>query len=144
MPTEYALFDILIRAASPGSYTVDVRGPFGNPTYQQLAKQLQELDTDEDGLVELGQILFDSLFQSGIKDVYKLSQGGLKAGQGLRLRQVGADDAGDARHTTHPRNASDNSDVHVPQAGIALNSQKRCRSSIRPAVLCATDGSAPW
>jgi hypothetical protein len=98
MPTEYALFDILIRAASPGSYTADVRGPFGNdarnafvppfgnPSYQQLARQLQELETDEDGLVELGQILFDSLFQGGIKDVYKLSQGGLKAGQGLRLR----------------------------------------------------------
>jgi hypothetical protein len=98
MRIEYVLFDIIIRAASPGNYTVDVRGPFGhdgrstfvppfgNPIYQQLAKRLQELDTDEDGIVELGQFLFDSLFQSNIKDVYKLSQGGLKAGQGLRLR----------------------------------------------------------
>jgi hypothetical protein len=98
MRTEYALFDILIRAASQGNYTVDVRSPLGgdarstfvpplgNPAYQKLAQQLQALETDEDGLVELGQILFDSLFQGGIKDVYKLSQGGLKAGQGLRLR----------------------------------------------------------
>jgi hypothetical protein len=98
MPTEYALFDILIRTASQGNYTVDVRSvlggdarstftpPFGNPTYDHFAKQLQDLETDEDGLVELGQFLFHALFQGSIKDVYKLSQGGLKAGQGLRLR----------------------------------------------------------
>jgi hypothetical protein len=98
MRTEYVLFDILIRAASQGNYTVDVRSPlggdarstfippFGNPSYAQLAQQLQALETDEDGLVELGQILFASLFQGSIKDVYKLSQGGLRLGQGLRLR----------------------------------------------------------
>jgi hypothetical protein len=98
MPTEYALFDILIRAASQDNYTVDVRSPLGgdarstfipplgNPRYDQLAQQLQALETDEDGLVELGQLLFESLFQGSIKDVYKLSQGGLRVGQGLRLR----------------------------------------------------------
>jgi hypothetical protein len=98
MPTEYALFDILIREASQGSYTVDVRSPLGgdasgtfappfdNPRYQQLNDQLQRLKTNEDGLAELGQILFDALFQGKLKDIYTRSQGGLKENQGLRLR----------------------------------------------------------
>jgi CHAT domain-containing protein len=98
MPKEYALFDIRIRELSPNNYAVDVRSalggdasssfipPTGNPIYQQLAERLQRLDTDEDALVELGQILFDALFQGKLKDVYTRSQGGLKEGQGLRLR----------------------------------------------------------
>jgi hypothetical protein len=98
MPKEYTLFDIRIRAVGQGSYAIDVRSdlggdasgaftpPLADPKYQQLYDELQRLDTSEDGLVELGQILFDSLFQGKIKDVYTRSQGGLKDGQGVRLR----------------------------------------------------------
>jgi len=60
--------------------------PFNNPRYQQLSDQLQRLKTDEDGLSELGQILFDALFQGMFKDIYTRSQGSLKENQGLLLR----------------------------------------------------------
>ena len=95
---DYALFDIRIRGIDLEHSSVEVHSelggdarstfipPLGDPTYDQLTKQLQELETDEDGLVELGQFLFHALFQGSIKDVYKLSQGRLKEGQGLRLR----------------------------------------------------------
>jgi hypothetical protein len=98
MLKEYVLFDIRIRQLNQNSYAVDARSslggedsspfisPVGNSLYDQRAAQLQNAQIDEDGLVELGQILFQSLFQGGVKDVYKLSQGGLKQGQGLRLR----------------------------------------------------------
>ena len=52
MAIEYVVFDILIRTAGVGNYTVDVRSPLGgdaqstfvpplsNPAYAQLAQQL--------------------------------------------------------------------------------------------------------
>src|SRR6266508_2927447 len=98
MPSEYALFSICIRGAGSNSYTVDMQSslgdqasgmfvpPFNNPRYQQLSDQLQRLKTDEDGLSELGQILFDALFQGMFKDIYTRSQGSLKENQGLLLR----------------------------------------------------------
>src|SRR5262245_31509651 len=98
MSREYVLVDIRIRAVGPESYSLDVRSslggdasgifipPTGNPRYQELADRLQRLDTDEDALIELGTILFQSIFQGGIKDVYTRGQGRLTADQGMRLR----------------------------------------------------------
>ncbi|MBK9715867.1 MAG: CHAT domain-containing protein [Kouleothrix sp.] len=98
MPREYALFSIRIRGAGPDSYTIDVQSALGgdasgafvtparDPRYQELARRLQSLDTDEDLLIELGTILFQSIFQGGVKEVYARSQGRLAEGQGLRLR----------------------------------------------------------
>ena len=98
MPSEYALFSIRIRGAGPDSYTVDVQSslggdasgtfiaPTGNPRYQEIAARLKNLDTDEDVLIELGTLLFQSLFQAAIKETYTRSQGGLTPNQGLRLR----------------------------------------------------------
>jgi hypothetical protein len=98
MPSEYALFSIRIRGAGPDSYAVDVQsslggdasGTFISPTsnsrYQELAARLKNLDTDEDVLVELGTLLFQSLFQAAIKETYTRSQSGLMPNQGLRLR----------------------------------------------------------
>jgi hypothetical protein len=95
---EYALFDIRIRSAGADRYVVEVHSDLGGdesasftpPTvdahYQELAERLGRLDTDEDALVDLGQILFQALFQGRIRDVYTRSQGRLKDGQGLRLR----------------------------------------------------------
>jgi CHAT domain-containing protein len=95
---DYALFDIRIRNAGSEQYAIDFRSvlggdetdsfipPTSNPAYQQLAEQLQRFEIDEDGLVELGQLLFQSLFTGKLKEVYTRSQGRLKDNQGLRLR----------------------------------------------------------
>ena len=97
MPRQYALFNIRIRGSEP-QYTVDVQSALGgdasgsftppsaSPRYQELAARLQQLDTDEDMLIELGTILFQALFQGDVKTAYARSQGGLAADQGLRLR----------------------------------------------------------
>ena len=94
---EYLDFEIQISPLSESRYAVSVSGPGGDasgalvlpsndPTYLALAEQLARLDTDEAALAELGQILFQSLFQGAIRDVYIRSQGILAADQGLRLR----------------------------------------------------------
>jgi hypothetical protein len=97
MPKEYVLFNVRIRGADP-MYMVDVQSqlggeasgtfaiPLADSRYQQLYNKLQQLDTDEDILIELGTLLFQLLFQGGIKDVYTRSQGRLTADQGLRVR----------------------------------------------------------
>jgi CHAT domain-containing protein len=98
MFNDYALFDIRIRNTGADQYAIDLRSTLGgdetdsfapptnNSDYQRLAAQLQEFEIDEDGLVELGQILFQSLFTGKLKDVYARSQGRLKDDQGMRLR----------------------------------------------------------
>jgi hypothetical protein len=98
MQKEYALFDIRIRGAGSDKYMVEVHSDLGgdgsgllsvpntDPAYQKLVEGLQRLQTSEDELVELGQLLFQALFQGKIKEVYTRSQGRLKDGQGLRLR----------------------------------------------------------
>jgi hypothetical protein len=95
---DYALFDIRIRGIDLEHSTVEVHselggdanGVFVSPTnvaaYPQYIARLQRLDTDEDMLVDLGQILFSAIFSSGIKEVYTRSQGKLAPDQGLRLR----------------------------------------------------------
>src|SRR5690349_10150119 len=95
---EYALFDIRIRGTDPEHSTVEVHselggdasGAFVSPTtvsaYTEYIARLQHLDTDEDMLVDLGQILFSAIFSNRIKEVYTRSQGKLAPDQGLRLR----------------------------------------------------------
>jgi hypothetical protein len=95
---DYALFDIRIRGIDREHSTVEVHselggdanGAFVSPTnvsaYPQYIARLQRLDTDEDMLVDLGQLLFLSIFSSRIKEVYTRSQGKLAPDQGLRLR----------------------------------------------------------
>jgi CHAT domain len=95
---DYALFDIRIRGIDPEHSTVEVHselggdanGAFVAPTnvaaYPEYIARLQRLDTDEDMLVDLGQILFAAIFSSRIKEVYTRSQGKLAPDQGLRLR----------------------------------------------------------
>ena len=94
----YALFDIRIRGIDPDHSTVEVhselggdaQGAFVSPTtaaaYPEYIVRLQRLDTDEDMLVDLGQILFSAIFSSRVKEVYTRSQGKLAPDQGLRLR----------------------------------------------------------
>jgi hypothetical protein len=94
---EYIDFEIQIGALSESRYAVSVHGPGGDasgalvlptndPTYQALAARLERLDVDEEALAELGQVLFQALFQGAIKEVYVRSQGALAPDQGLRLR----------------------------------------------------------
>ncbi len=72
---------------SPGG---DARGtlrlPTNDSTYQQLAARLAALDTDEDMLTQMGQILFKVLFGNPkLKEVYARTQGILKPDEGLRI-----------------------------------------------------------
>ena len=60
--------------------------PTGDPGFQALIARLAALDTDEETLAQLGQLLFQALFQGAIKDVYTRGQGMLAPDQGLRLR----------------------------------------------------------
>jgi hypothetical protein len=93
---EYLDFEIRIEALANDGYPVSVRGPGGDargslalpthsPAYQRMIERLSALDTDEESLTQLGQLLFDALFTPPIKDVYARSQGKLKDDQGLRL-----------------------------------------------------------
>jgi hypothetical protein len=94
---DYAEFEITIEPAPPGGpypFSVDSPGgqargtlklPTSNSTYQDLAQRLTALETHEQMLAELGQLLFDALFQEKIKQVFAGSQGRLKDDQGLRI-----------------------------------------------------------
>src|SRR5688500_4994901 len=97
MFNEYLDFEINISPLSESRHEVSVSGPGGDDraalvlptddqTYLALAARLAQLDTDEEMLAALGQILFQALFQGGIKEVYVRSQGMLGPDQGLRLR----------------------------------------------------------
>ena len=97
MATEYLDCEIEIRPRNgdifPFSFTApggDARGilqlPTPNPAYQALAHRLASLDTDEELLTQLGQLLFEALFRDKVKEVYIRTQGGLQPGQGLRLK----------------------------------------------------------
>ncbi len=93
----YRDFEIQISSLGEQSYALFVSGPGGdarstitlptnNPIYQALASRLAQFDTDEAGLFDLGQILFQTLFQGPIKDVYTRSQSAIGSDQGMRLR----------------------------------------------------------
>lgn len=97
MLQEYLDFEVQIIPLSESRYAVSACGPGGDassalvlptndPTYQVLAERLRTFDTDEALLIELGETLFDAVFQGAIRDVYHRSQGMLEAEQGLRLR----------------------------------------------------------
>jgi hypothetical protein len=98
MFTAFLDFEIQLRLLEANHYALDVssslggdahgtlRLPTDDPAFQALVGRLERLDVDEDMLVELGQMLFRTLFQGQIKDVYIRSQGALGPGQGLRLR----------------------------------------------------------
>jgi len=81
MFNQYVDFEINISAAGDARYAVAVSGPGGDasgmlllPTgdsdFQALIARLAALDTDEETLAQLGQLLFQALFQGAIKDVY--------------------------------------------------------------------------
>src|SRR5829696_2673255 len=97
MFNQYVDFEITISAAGDAGYAVAVSGhggdaggtlllPTGDSEFQGLLARLAALDTDEETLAHLGQLLFQALFQGSIKDVYTRGQGMLAADQGLRLR----------------------------------------------------------
>src|SRR5829696_2378656 len=97
MFTSYADFEIDIQCRDGDALPFSVRSPGGeargtlrlptsDPIYQQLAARLAALDTDQDLLTRIGQILFNALFQGKVKEVYTRSQGLLSLGQGLRIK----------------------------------------------------------
>lgn len=97
MFTTYHDFEIAIEPGKSNRFPFSVSGPGGdargilrlptnNATYQGLARRLEALDTDETMLVQIGQILFDMLFQGQVKEMYRASQGMLQPDEGLRIR----------------------------------------------------------
>jgi hypothetical protein len=95
--TDYTDFQIDVQPLEGEGYPLVVRGaggeaqgllrlPTGDTAYQQLSRRLAALDTDEDALAQLGQMLFDALFQGQVKQVYLRSQAKLGEGQGLRVK----------------------------------------------------------
>jgi hypothetical protein len=95
----YVELEISVEPRRGTTYPLSVRGPGGDargtlrlpisdPTYQQLAARLATLDTDEDSLTQIGQMLFAALFRSNaeIRSVYTRAQGTLKPDEGLRLK----------------------------------------------------------
>ena len=96
MFTDYAECEIEIQPRKGKGFPLSIHAPGGDargtlrlptsdPVYQELASRLAVLFTDETILSQLGQILFNALFQGQVKEVYTRSQGTLKAGQGLRI-----------------------------------------------------------
>src|SRR5690349_17040443 len=97
MFTEYAECEIAIGPRNGDVYPFTVTAPGGeahgalrlpvsDPAYRALAERLSALDTDEELLQQLGQMLYDALFQGQVKEVFARSQGMLKDGQGLRIK----------------------------------------------------------
>jgi hypothetical protein len=93
----YRDFEIQISSIGGGQYAIFASGPGGDarntlalpsadPAYGALAARLAQLDTDEASLIDLGQILFRTLFQGPVKDVYTRSQSALGPDEGMRLR----------------------------------------------------------
>jgi hypothetical protein len=93
----YRDFEIQISALADQRYAIFVSGPGGDargtlalptvdPAYQALARRLAQFDTDEAALFDLGHLLFHTLFQGPVKDVYTRSQSALGPDEGLRLR----------------------------------------------------------
>jgi hypothetical protein len=72
--------------SAPGG---DARGTLRLPTddraFQDLVGKLASFSADEEALIQIGQVLFASLFQGSSRDVLVRSQGVLKDGQGLRI-----------------------------------------------------------
>jgi hypothetical protein len=72
--------------SAPGGQTRgSLKLPTGDQDYEALAARLGQLDTDEDVLTQIGQKLFEALFQGSVKEVFVRTQGHLQAHQGLRL-----------------------------------------------------------
>jgi hypothetical protein len=59
--------------------------PTTDQSYATQAAKLEQLAVDEEALTQLGQKLFEALFQGPVKEVFVRSQGRLQDGQGLRL-----------------------------------------------------------
>jgi hypothetical protein len=94
----YAELEITVEPRRGTTYPLSIHGPGGDargslrlpiadPAYQPLATRLAALDTDEDSLAQIGQILFSALFRSNpeIRAVYARTQGTLKPDEGLRI-----------------------------------------------------------
>jgi ATP/maltotriose-dependent transcriptional regulator MalT len=90
--------DLQIQFATPtdDSYPVSVHAPGGdargilvspasNPAFQQLVERIDTFEADEKALNQIGQVLFQALFVGQIKEVYLLTRGQLREGQGLRV-----------------------------------------------------------
>ncbi|HEU5011358.1 MAG TPA: CHAT domain-containing protein, partial [Roseiflexaceae bacterium] len=93
----YVDFEIRI-APGPKDYNAYASGPGGNesgafvppsdPAFQALLQQLADFDIDEDGLIQIGQQLFQALFHDKIKSAYERAQAQAEQNgdQGIRLR----------------------------------------------------------
>src|SRR5690242_9072464 len=75
--------------SGPGGSTSQTIKPIENdPSLAGLLERLHRLDLDKEGAKELGEHLFQLLFQGPIKDIYHRSQGTLDSSRGLRLAFV--------------------------------------------------------
>jgi hypothetical protein len=96
MAREYASFDIRLRGSGP-RYAVIAQSalageangtfiwPLDGSRYQELAARLQQPDAGEDATIELGTLLFQSLFQGPMKELYARTLQARGRDQGLRL-----------------------------------------------------------
>jgi WD40 repeat protein len=95
MFSSYLNLAITLGPPISNGYLLTVRGPGGDARgalilpaserYQSLFADLQSFRSDEQAIIEIGQILFRAIFQGSIRDVYIRTQGMLAEGQGLRL-----------------------------------------------------------
>lgn len=110
MFTDYTEFEITIQARVGDAFPIYVSCPLGgeaigtlrlpsaDPVFQELSRKLAALDISEAELATIGRMLFESLFDGRVREVYDRSRGGLRSGQALRLvfnvaageREVGA------------------------------------------------------
>ncbi|MFL5804862.1 MAG: CHAT domain-containing protein [Roseiflexaceae bacterium] len=97
MFSKYAECEIDIQPRSGDSFPLSVHAPGGDargvlclpdedPAFQALLRRLATLDTDEQLLDQIGQLLFTALFPHPIKEVLVRTQGTLIDGQGLRIK----------------------------------------------------------
>ena len=97
MFSEYVDFDVQIKLEQGDIYTLSVIAstgtaqgqmllPTNDPEYQEAALRLSDRNIDEKTLMQLGQKMFNALFQGQIKELYTLSGRTLQPGQRLRIK----------------------------------------------------------
>src|SRR6266853_3686476 len=95
--TEYVDFDVEIKPEGDDIYRLSLRAPSGttqgtmrlpstNQEYKDLTFQLSFGKIGEEGLIRIGRILFNTMFQDQIKEIYTRSRYMLQTGQQLRIK----------------------------------------------------------